>query len=96
MKQILSIEGEVPDLNRSFEKKLQRELPTDLEMESIPLQDLSTLAKQVHVATREASTNTDLDIRDIFRIDKALRNVQGEIVNNLAKLSELDKQLDRD
>ena len=31
-----------------------------------------------------------------FGIDKALRRVQGEIVNNAAKLSELDKQLDRD
>ena len=53
MKRILLIEGEVPDLDQSFAKKLQDQLPTDLEMEDIPLQDLSTLAEQVHVATRK-------------------------------------------
>ena len=94
----MSIEGDVPDLDRSFTaaKKLQEELPTDLEMESIPLQDLSTLAEHLHVATREVATNTDLDIREFFGIDKTLRRVQGEIVNNAAKLTELDKQLDLD
>ena len=69
----------MPDLDRSFAKKLQEELPTDLEMESIPLQDLSTLAEQVHVAMREAATNTDLDMQEFLGIDKALRRVQGEI-----------------
>ena len=61
MKNILVIEGDVPDLidRITFAKKLQEELPTDLEMESIPLQDLSNLAEQMHVATREAATNTD-------------------------------------
>ena len=98
MKRILSIEGEVPDLDRSFTaaKKLQDQLPTDLEMQDIPLQDLSTLAEQVHVATREVATNTDLDMQEFLGIDKALRRVQGEIINNAAKLSELDKQLARD
>ena len=85
-------------IDQSFvkQRKLQDQLPTDLEMESIPLQDLSTFAEQVHVATREAATNTDLDMREFLGIDKALRGVQGEIINNTAKLSELDKQLDRD
>ena len=62
-------------------------------MEDIPLQDLLTLAEQVHVATREAATNTNLDMREFLGIDKDLRRVQGEIFNNAAKLSELDKQL---
>ena len=47
MKQILVIEG---DLNQSiitFAKKLREQLPTDLQMKNIPLQDLSTLAEQV-------------------------------------------------
>ena len=71
---ILLIEGDTPDFDRSFTaaKKLQDQLPTDLEMEDIPLQDLSTLAEQVHVVTREAATNTDLDMREFLRIDKAL------------------------
>ena len=91
MKRILSIDDDV-----SFAKKLQEQLPTDLEMENIPLQDLGNLAEQVHVATREAATNTDLDMREFLGIDKALRRVQGEIINNTAKLSELDKKLARD
>ena len=96
MKRILSIEREVTDPDKSFTKKLQDQLPTDLEMKDIPLQNLSTLAEQVHVATREAATNTDLDTREFLGIDKALRCVQGEIINNTAKLSELDKQLARE
>ena len=90
MKRILSID------DVSFAKKLQEQLPTDLEMENIPLQDLGNLAEQVHVATREAATNTDLDMREFLGIDKALRRVQGEIINNTSKLSELDKTLARD
>ena len=65
-------------------------------MKKIPLQDWLTLSEQVHVATREAATNTDLDLREFHEIDKALRRVQGKIIKNAAKLTELDKQLDRD
>ena len=90
MKRILSID------DVSFAKKLQEQLPTDLEMEDIPLLDLGNLAEQVHIATREAATNTDLDMREFLGIDKALRRVQGEIINNTSKLSELDKKLARD
>ena len=82
MKRILSID------DVSFAKKLQEQLPTDLEMEDIPLQDLGNLAEQVHIATREAATNTDLDMREFLGIDKALRRVQGKIINNTSKLSE--------
>ena len=98
MKRILTIEGDIPDFNKSvtFAKKLQEQLPTDLEMEDIPLLDLGNLAEQVHIATREAATNTDLDMREFLGIDKALRRVQGEIINNTSKLSELDKKLARD
>ena len=67
MKRILSI------YDVSFAKKLQEQLPTDLEMEDIPLLDLANLAEQVHIATREAATNTDLDMREFLGIDKALR-----------------------
>ena len=77
MKRILSIEGDVFDQSFTAAKKLQDQLPTDLEMQDIPLQDLSTLAEQVHIATREVATNTDLDMREFLGIDKALRRVQG-------------------
>ena len=46
MKRILVVEGDVSDFDRSFtvSKNLQEKLPTDLEMEEIPLQDLGDLA----------------------------------------------------
>ena len=96
MERILSIERDVPELDITFAKKLQEQLPTNLEMEKISLQDLSTLAEQVHVGTREAATNTGPDMQEFLGIDNALRNFKSEIVINLAKLSEVDKQFNRD
>ena len=75
MKSVLSLD-ETPSALERFLKaatKLSRVLPTSLEMESIPLKDLSSLAKEIHVKTREASQNTDLlDMREILAIDKAV------------------------
>ena len=65
-------------------------------MESIPLNELSFLAEDIHVKTREASQNTDLDMREFLGIDKALQSTQGEIVNNTSKLIEIDKRIKRD
>ena len=44
MKSVLSLDEMPPALERSFKvaTKLSRELPTDLEMESIPLEELSS------------------------------------------------------
>ena len=68
MKRILSIEGDVADFHWLFTaaKKLQEQLPTNLEMENIPLQDLLTLAEQVHLATRKVGSNTDLDMQEFL------------------------------
>ena len=64
MKSVLSLNETPSALERSFKAatKLNRELPTDLEMESILLMELSSLAEDIHVKTREASQNTDLDM----------------------------------
>ena len=75
---------------------LNRELPTDLEMESIPLEELSSLAEDIHVKTREVSQNTDLDMREFLGIDKALQSIQGELLNNTSKLTEINKHIKRD
>ena len=76
--------------------KLKGELLTDLMMESIPLKDLSSLSKEIHVKTREASQNTDLNMRELFGIDKALQSIQGELLNNTAKLKEINARIERD
>ena len=65
-------------------------------MESIPLKELSFLAEDIHVKTREASQNIDLDMREFLGIDKALPNTQDEIVKNTSKLIEIDKHIKRD
>ena len=59
-----------------------RKLPTDLQMESIPLKELSSLAEDILVKTREVSQNTDIDMREFVGIDKALQSIQGEVLNN--------------
>ena len=98
MESALSLDETPFALERSFKAatKLNRELPTDLEMESIPVEELSSLAKDIHVKTREASQNTDLDTREFLGIDKALQSIQGELLNNTSKLTETDKWIKRD
>ena len=98
MKIFLGVDKTPPALERSFKAatKLNRELPTDLEMESIPLEELSSLAEDIHVKTREASQNTDLDMREFLEVKKALQNIKGELLNNTSKLTEIDKHIKRD
>ena len=47
-------------MEKSFEPatKLRRELPSDVEMESIHLEELFSLVEDIHVKTRQASQNT--------------------------------------
>ena len=71
-------------------------MPTDIEMESIPPEELSSLAEEIHVKTREALQNTDLDMREFLGIDKALQSIQGELLNNTSKLTEINKSIKRD
>ena len=65
-------------------------------MESISLEDLSSLVKDIHVKKREASQNTDLDTREFLGIDKALKSIQGEVLNKTSKLTEINKCIKRD
>ena len=63
MKTFLVIETP-PSLERSLKtaSKLKNELPTDLQMESIPLKELSSLAEDIHVKAQETSQTTSLDM----------------------------------
>ena len=78
MKIFLGVEKTPPALKRSFKTgtKLNSELPVDIEMESIPLMELSSLVDNIHVKTREASQNTDLDMREFLGMDKALNDTR--------------------
>ena len=79
MKSVLSLDQTLAALERSISAatKLSRELPTDLQMESIPLKDLSSLAEDIHVKTREASQQTSLDMREFLGIDRVLQSIQN-------------------
>ena len=52
---------------------------------------MSFLAEDNHVKTRKASKNADLDMQEFLQIDKVLPTMQGELVNNTSKLTEIDK-----
>ena len=86
-----------PALARSFKAatKLRRELPTDIEMASIPLMELLPLVEDIHVKSRKASQNTDLDMLEFLGIDKALQSMH-ELLNKASKLTEINKRIKRD
>ena len=55
IKSVLSLDEIVSALERSFTAatRLRRELPMDIEMESIPFMELSSLVEDIYVKTRE-------------------------------------------
>ena len=65
-------------------------------MESIPSKELSSLTEDIHIKTWETSQDTLLDMRKFLGIDKALQSIQGELLNNTSKLTEIDKCIKRD
>ena len=67
-----------------------------MQIERIPLKELLFLAEDIHAKTREALQNTDLDMREFLGIGKALQSIQGELLNNTSKLTEIDKRIQRD
>ena len=98
MKNFLNLEQTPPSIDRSIKagNLLKSEIPTQTDIETILLFDLSSIVEDIRIKTREASQNTDLDMREFLGISKALQSINGELRNNTAKLSELDKQIKRD
>ena len=80
MKSFLSLEELPSELERYFKAatKLDHKLPTGIEMESIPLKELSSLVEDINVKTRETWENIDLDMREFLGINKTLQNIKGE------------------
>ena len=94
MKSVLSLDETPSALERSF--KAATKLPMGIEMESIPLEEPSSLVEDIHVKTQEALQNTNLDMQEFLGIDKVLRSIQGELLNNTSKLIEINKRIKRD
>ena len=98
MKKFFNLEQTPPSIDRSIKAAnlLKSEIPRQTDLETIPLSDLSSVVKEIHIKTRETSQNTDLDMREFSGISKALQSINGELRNNTANLSELDKRIKRD
>ena len=98
MKKFLNLEQTPPSIDRSIKASalLKSEKPTQTDIETIPLFDLSSVVEDIRIKTREGSQNTDLDMREFLGISKALQSINGELRNNTAKLSELDQQIKQD
>ena len=98
MKKFLGIDRMPPLLERSLSaaSKLKSELPTDLEIESISLEEVSSLVEDINTKMQEDSQNTDLDMREFLGIDKVLQNIHGELLNNASKLTKINKRIKRD
>ena len=62
--------------------QLKHKLLTNIEMETVSLVKISSLAENIHVKIREASQNTDLDIREFLGIYKTLYSIQGRLIND--------------
>ena len=74
-------------------------------VENIPLQDMSGVAKRAETAVDDILSAADVDrvmdtindpplpMRELVALDKALQRTRGELVNNLAKLAELDEHI---
>ena len=69
------------------------------EAETAKMQDLGATAGKASsiVETMEtAFSDASLPLREIRGLDKALQTIRGELVNNLAKLTELDNHITRE
>ena len=54
------------------------------------------LQLNLKVSSRQACRWRGLDMQEILVIEKALRGIQGEFLNNTSKLTEIDKRIERD
>ena len=61
-----------------------------------PWQNFRLLLKVFIFKTREASQNTDLDMREFSGTDRALQSIQGELLNNTSKLTKINKRIEKD
>ena len=82
---------ETPERTGSRSRIIQ--IPTELEMDDLTPQRVEEVINEV---MNSVSTNTDLDMREFLGIDKALQRIQGELKNNVGKLTEIDEHLERE
>ena len=70
------------ELSSKNATKLKLELSTNIELQNVPLMEVSSLAEAIHVKARETSQNTNLDMPKFLGINKTLQSIKSELVNN--------------
>ena len=99
MKNMLGLDETPSRLERSktTARKLASIIPTDLQMDNISMEDLSRTITTVEHEVKEASQNTDLNMREMLGLDKVqVQRVQGELANNLGKLTSIKEHIERE
>ena len=98
MQNMLGLDQTPPELERSINsaKNLIESIPTDLEMQSMSTEQVVEQIPKIERMTREIAINTDLDMREMLGLDKALQRITGELQNNAAKLTEIDRQIEHE
>ena len=90
-------------------QNIQQELPTEGQILTVPLAELSQTADEIIEEIERETSLTDpeetalktlhdppLPMREILALNESLRTIRGELTNNLAKLSELDEHINRE
>ena len=77
----------------SAARKLNMELPTNDEVESIPLEDLRNRSSEIQSSIHEAEKATGLPLRELKGLDEALQKIQTQLTLNVAKLDEVNNKL---
>ncbi|XP_066927252.1 tropomyosin-2-like [Clytia hemisphaerica] len=70
--------------------KILDDTPTMIEMQTMTSEQIIETVKTL---SRDIATNTDLEMREMLGLDKALTRFKGELVNNASKLTEIDEQI---
>ena len=66
-----------------------------MDIRFVAIMEISSLPEDINVKTREASQNTNLDMREFLGIDKALWTIQGEMVSITSELMEIEECIKR-
>ena len=69
-------------------KKLDQTVPTPKEVDYIEMDDLNATVKDVH-----DTITSELPLRELLGLDKALQSIQGEYLNANGKLSDIDTRI---
>ena len=94
MKNFLGFEETPAGLNRSVTEAARvRDQIEQIDMQSMSNEQVIDAVETIRKETADISTNTDLDMREMLGLDKALQRISGELKKNLAKLSELDNHI---